>query len=34
MTLKNLRQKRIDKTVSHTHHSIQDDAKIPRKPEL
>ena len=27
-------QKRIDDTVSHTHHSIQENTKMPRKPEL
>ena len=27
-------QKKIDQTVSHAHHSIQENAKMPRKPEL
>ena len=27
-------QKRIDDTVSCTHHSIQENTKMPRKPEL
>ena len=27
-------QKRIDDTVSHTHRSIQENTKMPRKPEL
>ena len=27
-------QKQIDKTVSHTHRSIKDDMKMPRKPKL
>ena len=27
-------QKRIDDTISHTQHSVQENAKMPRKPEL
>ena len=27
-------QKRIDETVSHTWRSVQENAKMPRKPEL
>ena len=26
--------KRIDDMISHTHHSIQENTKMPRKPEL